>query len=372
MPIYKTKKTKDGKTQYRVIVSFTDIHGNYKQVSKVCYGLTEAKALERQLQIETANYLPEENMTVYDLYIDYCQSKKYEVRETTLEKSQSIIENHILPYFKDKKISKITMQEIQKWKNALSEKKYKVTTKNNILKSFKAMLNYAVKMEYIQKSPLDKVDTFREPYFASTQKNINYYTPEEFKKYIAVAKESIKTQRDYGYYVFFNIAFFTGMRKGEINALKWSDIDGDIIHITRSITQKTKGGYSETPPKNKSSVRDLQMPLNLVKILKEYNSIQRQNKAYTDDFRVCGGDTILPDTTIEKRNAEFSKKAGLKHIRIHDFRHSHASVLCNEGINIQEVARRLGHADISMTLNTYSHLYPREEERAVKILEKIS
>lgn len=67
----------------------------------------------------------------------------------------------------------------------------------------------------------------------------------------------------------------------------------------------------------------------------------------------------------------FSEIAGLKHIRIHDFRHSHASLLANEGINIQEIARRLGHSDVSMTWNTYSHLYPREEERAIQILDKI-
>ena len=63
--------------------------------------------------------------------------------------------------------------------------------------------------------------------------------------------------------------------------------------------------------------------------------------------------------------------SGLKVIRIHDFRHSHVSVLANEGINIQEIARRLGHARIEMTWNTYSHLYTREEERAVDVLDRI-
>lgn len=63
--------------------------------------------------------------------------------------------------------------------------------------------------------------------------------------------------------------------------------------------------------------------------------------------------------------------AGVKKIRIHDFRHSHASLLANAGINIQEVARRLGHSRIEMTWNTYSHLYPKEEERAIKVLDEI-
>ena len=79
----------------------------------------------------------------------------------------------------------------------------------------------------------------------------------------------------------------------------------------------------------------------------------------------------MRDTTIEKRNTAYAKAAGLPHIRIHDFRHTHASLLINEGINIHEIARRLGHSNIDMTLNTYGHLYPREEERALNVLNKI-
>jgi integrase len=68
----------------------------------------------------------------------------------------------------------------------------------------------------------------------------------------------------------------------------------------------------------------------------------------------------------------YAAEAGLDVIRIHDFRHSHVSVLANERINIQEIARRLGHSKIEMTWNTYSHLYPREEERAIDVLNKIA
>lgn len=173
--------------------------------------------------------------------------------------------------------------------------------------------------------------------------------------------------------MFFSIAFYTGARKGEINALKWSDIDGDILHIRRSIAQKLKGGDVETPPKNKSSYRDLQIPAPLMEILSEHKERQKEaSRLFTEDYRICGGERPLRDTSIENKNKAFSKAAGLPHIRIHDFRHSHASLLANEGINIQEIARRLGHSNVQMTWNTYSHLYPREEERAVEILNRIS
>ena len=111
------------------------------------------------------------------------------------------------------------------------------------------------------------------------------------------------------------------MRKGEINALKWSDIDGYIIHVRRSIAQKLKGRDVETPPKNKSSFRDLQMPDPLIAILNEHKDRQKKVDGFNEDFRVCGGPQCLRDTSLDHKNRFFAEKAGLPRIRIHDFRH---------------------------------------------------
>ncbi|MCH5182732.1 MAG: site-specific integrase [Oscillospiraceae bacterium] len=168
------------------------------------------------------------------------------------------------------------------------------------------------------------------------------------------------------------IAYYTGMRNGEINSLKWSDIEGDLINVRRSVSQKIKGvTVTEIPPKNKKSYRLLQMPLPLIKVLDEHRARYQAVGKYSDDLRICGWNQCLSDTSIENRNTRFAKEAGLPHIRIHDFRHSHASLLANEGINIQEIARHLGHSKIEQTWNTYAHLYPREEERAVQILNRV-
>ncbi len=161
------------------------------------------------------------------------------------------------------------------------------------------------------------------------------------------------------------------MRKGEINALKWSDIDGDIINVRRSIAQKLKGDDRETPPKNKSSYRILQCPVPLFDALKQIKSLQMQDERFTEDFRVCGGIKCLRDTSLDNKNRQFCKEANLERIKIHDFRHIHASLLANNGINIQEIARRLGHSKIEITQNTYSHLYPKESERALEVLNTI-
>lgn len=172
--------------------------------------------------------------------------------------------------------------------------------------------------------------------------------------------------------MFFNIAYYTGLRKGEIHALRWNDISNDYLSVKHSITQKlTKQEDVETPPKNRSSIRTLQLPLPLMKILKEHEKRQKQSFNYSEDSRILGDGRCLRDTTVQQRNELYSKLAGVKRIRIHDFRHSHASLLANMGINIQEVARRLGHTKVEMTWNTYSHLYPKEEEKAVAILNAV-
>lgn len=373
MPIYKMNGKKDGQQKYRVRVNYQDAQGNSKQIDRVAYGSESAKALERSLVQELKESLPETRMTIKKLYDEYITAKRYEVRETSLNKSKQILNNHVLPYLEDKKLSNVNLQVLQKWKQTIEQCNLSITMRRNIFGEFRAMMNYAVKFGYISSNPLPKVGNFKDAY--ETKKKINYYTADEFLKYIAAAKEcaenDTKTMHEWDYYVFFNIAFYTGMRKGEINALKWTDIENDIIHITRSIAQKLKGGDRETPPKNKSSVRDIMIPKPLKDILDEHYNRYKDVEGFSDDWRICGGAQCLRDSSVDKHNKNYAEKAGLKRIRIHDFRHSHASLLANEGINIQEIARRLGHSKIEITWNTYSHLYPREEERAVKILEKI-
>ena len=312
-------------------------------------------------------------MTVSLFYeTKYMPTMQNEIRQTTVAKKHSIMRTNVLPYLGQYRLEDLTADRLHTWKNQVAEKDILVSTKNNAYRELNALLNFAVKLDYLPKNPLSKIGRFRDAYFTHERELLHYYTPEQFRRYIAEAeKYKDRSLYDSGFYVFFCIAFYTGMRKGEINALKWTDLEGNLVHVRRSLAQKLKGGDQETPPKNKSSYRTLQMPQKLIDILQEHRAFQEQCKDFTPDFRICGGEAALRDTSIEKRNTKFAYDAGLPHIRIHDFRHSHASLLANSGINIQEIARRLGHSNVQQTWNTYSHLYPREEERAVAILNSV-
>lgn len=374
MPIYKTDKKRDGLTGYRVIISYTDTLGKYKKTERMAYGKAEAQALEAKLLHDVQAGETSTRKTVAALCAEYLEDKRLNVRATTYDKVRRILDSAVLPYLGDVRLDALTAPKLQEWKSAIAAQDTKTITKQKQYGEFSTLLKFAVRRGYIPKNPLELVGNFKDVYFEKPQDKIQYYTAEQYLAFAATARRSAEeknTAQEWGYYVFFSLAFYTGARKGEINALKWSDIDGNILHIRRSIAQKVKGDYLETPPKNKSSYRDLQIPAPLMEILMEHRARQSEDPLFSDDWRVCGGAKCLPDTSIEKHNTAFADAAGLPHIRIHDFRHSHASLLANNGINIQEVARRLGHSKVEQTWNTYSHLYPREEERAVSILDKI-
>ena len=374
MPIYKTSVKKDGLQQYRVRINYTDSFGKAHSLTRHAYGLAEAKQMEQDIIRE---YCPEKpavtRMTVQQLYNEYILAKENEVRATSLVPIKNCLAKGALPYLADKQLDKLTVPALQSWKNDIAMIDVSISTKQNYYAELRQMLNYAVKMGYIPKNNLTIVGNFKKDTQALPKEELHFYTPDQFKKFIAVAREQAEkkdTINDWSYYVFFFIAYFTGARKGEIYALKWSDIKGNVLSISRSVNQKV-GRIVETLPKNSSSIRTLQIPMSLEVVLKEQKQRQMKDKNFTDDYRICGGIDCIRDSTVCNKGFDFADKAGLPHIRLHDFRHSHASLLASEGINIQEIARRLGHSNVEMTWNTYSHLYPHEEERAVSVLDKI-
>lgn len=382
MPIYKMEGSRSGKQKYRVRINYIDNFGKNRQIDRVAYGLSEAKALEHQLSSEIKEKPPTARMTVQQLYDEYIKAIAPNLRETTFDKNKRVLNAYVLETIGSLPLDKLTAPVLQQWKNQIEdhivkaadgkEIGLKLRTKQNIFSTFRALLNWGVKMDYLPQNTLTKVGNFKSSDFI--KEKMRYYTSEEFKIFAKTAREEAEKSgviTDWDFYVFFSIAFYTGLRKGEIHALKWSDVNGNYLSVTRSISQKLKGSDRETPPKNQSSIRTIQMPKPLIDILNNHKEIYKKHRNFTEDFRICGGTKCLRDTSVENANIKFAKLAGLKKIRIHDFRHSHVSLLANEGINIQEIARRLGHANIEMTWNTYSHLYPREEERAVEILNKI-
>ena len=158
MPIYKMDGKKDGLQKYRVRINFTDSSGKSKQIDRVAYGKEVAKELERQLMHNLSNETLK-RITLQELYDEYIAVKKFEVRENSMRTITGRLELYVLPKFKDYKLNKITSSELQKWKQYIEtctqakkpKEKLSSSMKKNIFGEFRALMNYAVKMEYIPK-----------------------------------------------------------------------------------------------------------------------------------------------------------------------------------------------------------------------------
>lgn len=374
MPIYPTGRRKEGKTQYRVRINYTDISGKHHQKETSCYGYQEALDLEKELLLKYSGKLPDNELTVTEFFELYKKMKSIEVRETTLQKTTSNIELHILPMLGEIRLCELDERTIAVWKSAMADKGLSTAYCRRIWGELNGLLNRAVKLKYIPENPTKNLENFREVLFEAPIDRIHFYTPEQFIHFSQVANMNVKNYLQRSIFMFLMIAYYTGLRKGEIHALKWTDIQGNVLHVRRSISQKIKNkAIVETPPKNKSSIRDLQLPQPLMVLLAEYKLYQQLQfgKKWNKQYRVCYGSKCLSDTSISNYNIKWAKQAGLPPLRIHDYRHSHASLLANEGINIQEIARRLGHSNVQITWQRYSHMYPREEERALAVLNNI-
>ena len=184
------------------------------------------------------------------------------------------------------------------------------------------------------------------------------WTPEEFEKFSQFIKNKMPN------YVGFNILFWTGIRIGELLALTLKDIDlrNKTISISKSY-QRLEGEDVITAPKTTKSKRVVTIPDSVVELLERYlKMLYKPSKTMR----------LFPYTKhlFENDLRIYSEKAGLKKIRIHDLRHSHASYLFNNGVDILTIAKRLGHENIETTLGIYAHTYTLADEKLLKILNK--
>ena len=193
-----------------------------------------------------------------------------------------------------------------------------------------------------------------------TEKEMTIWTLDQFKTFIEAEKDNIM------YYTAFNVLFYTGLRIGELLALTWGDIDFDnqTISINKSL-QVLNGVTYITSPKTRKSIRTITIFPNLVRILQDY-----KNACYEplNDSRLFP----IAKSKVLRELRKKAKAQELPQIRLHDLRHSHASLLIELGFSPLAIADRLGHESVQTTLNVYSHLYPNKQDELAQKLQEIS
>lgn len=352
MPIIK-RKIKN-KIRYQARINYVDSFGKYKtKNSKLFETKAEAEREEARLRIEL-NKVESNSLTFDELYTSYNEYQKDKVRVQTHEKYDEIY-NHIKPFLANVQIDKLTIPMYEQFKKELDKQGHSYSMKCRIHRFIKTLLKHANIIYNIHTNVVERAGGFVNPNESKQEMKIMTY--DDFRKFINEFEENKI------YKALFLTLYFEGLRRGEANALTWKDIDfkKHTMNVNKTVC-KTKGGYVCNPPKTKSSIRIIPMDSEVEDSLRDLYNWYSRMVDFSDDWRVFGGVKELGDTTIAKKKNQACMDAKIEPVRIHDFRHSCASYYINLGAPILLVSKLLGHTDIAMTLNTYSHLYPNEME----------
>ncbi|WP_276931465.1 tyrosine-type recombinase/integrase [Dubosiella newyorkensis] len=251
------------------------------------------------------------------------------------------------------------------------DSKYSKRYVEKIYFSLTRLFKFAVREEIIETSPMVKV--YKDARAGEQKKEMSFFEPDEFKRYLSV----IEDPRDRA---MFSTLYWMGIRKGEMMGLQWKDIDFKNKTISISKTVITLNRLKDnpcTPPKTKNSYRTISMPKSLIKELDEYLEFAKTFTCFGPEMFVFGDDKPISAETLRRKNIRYIKEAnrrgyGIPEIRIHDFRHSHASYLINNmaqnGFSDFDIAKRLG--DTVETIHSvYAHWFKAGDDKIIDFMD---
>ena len=347
MPAYKYT-LKDGKTtRWYANFYFTDWTGEKKHICKRGFKTQrEAKEYERSFLDQEKNT---SDILFSSLVENYLEDMSHRLKPTTMENKRFIISGKLLPYFGNLKVCDIDTIKIRKWQNELISYRdeagnpFSQTYLKTVNNQLSALMNYAVAHYRLSYNPCKAAGSMGK----SKAEEMNIWTQEQYEQFSsAIQKSSVKLA--------FDVLFYTGMRSGELLALTPADIlPSKRIDINKNYA-KVKGEELFLEPKTPKAKRCISIPDFLYEDIQKYMS-----KLYG----IENGDRIFYFTksALDKEIKRIAAKVGLPIIRVHDLRHSHASMLIEMGFSPLEIANRLGHESVKTTLDTYSHLYPDKD-----------
>ncbi|MEN2297385.1 tyrosine-type recombinase/integrase [Enterococcus faecalis] len=308
------------------------------------------------------------NLNLKDIYEIYEEKYTQNLKPSYKQTQERIFKNYIEPYFKNTQIKLIKKQQIYDFQQFLltSKPKRKETlsnkTINMIIIHLQKLFNVAIKEGLSYENPCNQIDKLK-----VQKKEIDFWTLDEFTTFISHIDKNKPFLK-----VFYQFAFFTGMRAGEMIALTWSDIDfyNQTVRINKS-AKLINGNYVTTTPKTESSNRYITINTKITSMLKKWQEIQP--KLLIDNFQNIDSNKLLVFQYNEKHPSSdyYSKQIkkiivknnlNLKSIRLHDFRHSHVALLIHNNEKNTTIKERLGHSSITTTIDTYGHLYPNSQK----------
>ncbi len=289
-------------------------------------------------------------------------------RPATAEGYWFIVNRYLIPALGGVRLSQLRPQHIS---NYCSNAVHRGLSNRTVLYHFRLLhkaLKDAAKLGLIGVNPCDGIDAPK-----PTDKEMKILCPDDVGKFLSAAQEAPWPC----YYLFYTM-LFTGLRRSEALAVTWADVDLDLCRLTvRQTLHRLANGYVISPPKTRKSRRQVDLPPSLALLLRNYRSeVEAQRlllgKPLTDDDFVFAhpDGTPLNPGTITHLFTKAVRKAGLE-LRLHDLRHSFASVMLAAGVNVKVISQSMGHANIGITLDTYAHLLPGMGKSAAERFDKL-
>jgi len=370
---------KRGKNSYSIAVSLGKdaTTGKYKQQwvsNKGTKKEAEMRLSEILNQIDNGTFLKPGKTTMAEYLnkwlLDYA---KPNLSPRGYERYESIIRVHLIPSLGSITLTQLRADHLQSHYTAKLNSGLSALTVRYLHTVIHKALQTAVKRGLVVRNVADGVDVPR-----ARRNDMQTWDEYEVNRFLETAKEST-------YYELFFLALFTGMRRGELLALRWQDIDllFGQISVNRTLHRLQGGKYGDgsyvyTQPKSERSRRTIALSPSVILTLQDYKEKQVAIRAklggsLKDDdliFSNLEGEPLRPNT-VSRAWSMLSARAGVKVIRLHDARQTHASLLLKQGVHPKIVQERLGHASIQITLDTYSHVAPGLQEAAAVQFEKL-
>lgn len=360
---------------YSVVVYVGRDETTGKKKYKWYSGFKTKKEAEKALaelvnQIENNEFIEDKKITIGEFVNEWFEIHCRKLTPKTQDSYTKMINAYILPYLADIELANLKPLTIAKFYNVLKEKNISNTTLNYVHRLLREIYNFAVKWQYISKSPFENVEAPRKD-----KKEMKVWTLEEVKKAEILFKDT-------PIFLHVMLALYTGMRLGEVCGLKWDDIDfKNKLCAVRRVAENIKGGLViKDKPKTDKSLRVITLTDNLVELLKEEKIRQKENRLkagpnynaqYEGFISVWeDGKFKTPDYVSKKFSKILSRQNEIKKIRFHDLRHTHATLLLQSGVNMKVISDRLGHSQISITMDLYSHVNLDMQREAIEKLEQ--
>ena len=365
--IPKNRITKDGRS-YAFIVTEYGLDGKrHQHQSKAYMTYEEALRAEQAYLNKYKDIDVNPHITFYQAYLKVYDYKKDKIRATTLKTYRDRI--HFMKLFWDVELVDLDADIYQRWRNQMNKTDLSDRYKTDIQKLIKTICNYAEKQwDFNLRKFYNKLEPFKTP--GAIKKEMDVYKPEEFYKFISVV-DDIQMR------CLYKALYYCGLRRGEARGLQWKNVDLDNrrIYIKHQVqnnveTNNDKDWYI-CACKTNTSHRTVPIPEDLFEELTEFKRQLKKYKAYRDTWFVFGDKNPIGTHKMNNWKNAYCKKAGIKQIRLHDFRHSCVSALINAKSPVPTISALVGHSTPTETLDTYSHMFEESLEGVTDYFDKI-